>query len=515
LISLLRVQAGEVMLGRRLAVLLLDATSLVCATLFATALRHDLMLTSDRVEDLAVYLAITFAVAIVVIPISGIDRTVWRLSAFRDCARVTATVAVIVIATVAITFAANRLDGVARSIPPLQLVLSVCALVGMRLLARAHASSRRARRRSMLMRNQGLAAYSGLRTVLVVGLNRMTDLYVQSLDEFAPRKVQVAGLVGFNERHVGRIIGAHKVLGNATDIEAIIRDLDVHGVFVDSVVVTASADALPSEARDALLGLERASGIRIVFLADQLGLREPRSEQAQISTNVVIGAFTNERQRAMTARPYWRLKRLLDFCFSALLLVVLAPVIAVVGVVVLFDVGLPIVFWQVRPGWRGRPLKLYKFRTMRRAHTSDGELLADGRRVSSVGRFLRGTRLDELPQLVNILVGDMSFIGPRPLLPVDQSPERSERLLARPGLTGFAQVVGGRAISAEDKAMLDVWYIRKASLWEDVKIVIATVPMVLFGERTNEEVIERVRKEMTRHKSTPKRTAPQRALLRF
>jgi lipopolysaccharide/colanic/teichoic acid biosynthesis glycosyltransferase len=116
--------------------------------------------------------------------------------------------------------------------------------------------------------------------------------------------------------------------------------------------------------------------------------------------------------------------------------------------------------------------------------------------MSKAGKFMRRTRLDELPQLINILRGDMSFVGPRPLLPQDQPKACAVRLLVRPGLTGWAQVVGGRDISPEDKAALDFWYVRHASLLLDLRIVARTVPIVLFGERISESLIERARREL-------------------
>jgi lipopolysaccharide/colanic/teichoic acid biosynthesis glycosyltransferase len=133
---------------------------------------------------------------------------------------------------------------------------------------------------------------------------------------------------------------------------------------------------------------------------------------------------------------------------------------------------------------------------MRFAYDMDGRKLSDAERVTTVGVFLRFTRLDELPQLLNILRGDMSFIGPRPLLPCDQDPAYCARLLVRPGLTGWAQIIGGRAISPEDKAVLDIWYVRNASLYLDLKIALKTVPMVVFGETISRASIEEAWSEL-------------------
>jgi lipopolysaccharide/colanic/teichoic acid biosynthesis glycosyltransferase len=166
-----------------------------------------------------------------------------------------------------------------------------------------------------------------------------------------------------------------------------------------------------------------------------------------------------------------------------------------VALFVAASVGFPVIFWQRRPGLGGRSFHLYKFRTMGAAHSADGRRLTDAERVHRVGNFLRRTRLDELPQLLNILRGDMSFVGPRPLLPRDQ-PKSCARLLVRPGLTGWAQVVGGRDIPPEDKAALDVWYVRNASLLLDLEIVLRTAPIVFFGERISERLIARARREL-------------------
>jgi lipopolysaccharide/colanic/teichoic acid biosynthesis glycosyltransferase len=181
-----------------------------------------------------------------------------------------------------------------------------------------------------------------------------------------------------------------------------------------------------------------------------------------------------------------------------------------VAILVAIDVGLPVVFWQQRPGFNGRPFKLYKFRTMAAAHKANGERMPDDQRTSDIGRFLRRTRLDELPQLFSILTGEMSFIGPRPLLPVDQSAAYAARLLVRPGLTGWAQVKGGREISAADKAALDVWYVLNASLALDLEIVAHTIKMVLFGDKVDAIAIRRAWRELQQAgmiaESVPKHT---------
>jgi lipopolysaccharide/colanic/teichoic acid biosynthesis glycosyltransferase len=194
---------------------------------------------------------------------------------------------------------------------------------------------------------------------------------------------------------------------------------------------------------------------------------------------------------------FWKVKRGLDILAALTCLIVSSPLFVIIGLSVGVSMGFPVVFWQRRPGLYGKSFHLYKFRTMRAAYTADGRLLSDAERVSGFGTFLRRTRLDELPQLFNILRGDMSFVGPRPLLPKDQPKEFGARLLVRPGLTGWAQVVGGRDITPEDKAVLDVWYVRNAGLLLDLKVAVRTIPIVLFGERISRSLIDRAWQELT------------------
>jgi sugar transferase EpsL len=175
-------------------------------------------------------------------------------------------------------------------------------------------------------------------------------------------------------------------------------------------------------------------------------------------------------------------KRLFDLLFSALALLVLSPLILVVAVLVAIKLGRPVFFKQTRPGLRGKPFGMYKFRTMQHLVDRAGRLLPDDQRLTPFGQFLRSTSLDELPELYNILTGDMSLVGPRPLLMeyLDRySPEQARRHAVLPGMTGWAQVNGRNALSWEAKFQLDVWYIDNWSFLLDLKILGLTVAKVL------------------------------------
>ncbi len=175
-------------------------------------------------------------------------------------------------------------------------------------------------------------------------------------------------------------------------------------------------------------------------------------------------------------------KRLIDVVAAAAALVLLAPLIAGVALAVRVKLGGPVLFRQERPGLHGRPFTLIKFRTMLDARTPDGRPLPDEERLPLFGQRLRSTSLDELPELWNVLRGDMSLVGPRPLLmhylPL-YSPEQARRHEVRPGITGWAQINGRNAISWPDKFALDVWYVDNWSLVLDVRILVATLRSVL------------------------------------
>ncbi|MFJ4353877.1 sugar transferase [Pseudomonas sp. NPDC089428] len=183
-------------------------------------------------------------------------------------------------------------------------------------------------------------------------------------------------------------------------------------------------------------------------------------------------------------------KRFIDICASLCALILLSPVMAVVAWNIRKKLGSPVLFRQVRPGLNGKPFEMIKFRTMRDAVDAEGNPLADAERMTPFGSFLRASSLDELPELWNVLKGDMSLVGPRPLLmeylPL-YSQEQRRRHEVRPGVTGWAQVNGRNALSWEDKFKLDVWYVDNQSLLLDVKILFMTVKKVLVKEGISAE----------------------------
>ncbi|MNZ21617.1 putative sugar transferase EpsL [compost metagenome] len=182
------------------------------------------------------------------------------------------------------------------------------------------------------------------------------------------------------------------------------------------------------------------------------------------------------------------IKRLFDIAAAACGLLLLAPIMAIIAWQIRRRLGSPVLFRQWRPGRNGIPFEIIKFRTMRDALGADGNSLPDAERLTPFGSFLRASSLDELPELWNVLKGDMSLVGPRPLLmeylPL-YSAEQFRRHSVRPGITGLAQVNGRNALSWEEKFRLDVWYVDNHSLWLDLKIIFMTISTVVMREGIN------------------------------
>jgi lipopolysaccharide/colanic/teichoic acid biosynthesis glycosyltransferase len=465
----------------RLVLSVVDLCLVGLTTLVAQLLRDSFETRPEQILALLPYLGVTLAVAIPSLAVFKLNQSIWRFSGMVDYLSALGAAILIVTSAVGLGFLLNRLEGVARSLPVIQAHLIVFGLVGVRVIARLRHNGRgRAAVRPA-------PAAGAPENILVVGINLITELYLRSVAEFSAGRVEVMGLLAGKGSNTGRLMQRHRILGYPEQIASILGDLEVHGVPIARVVVTLPFDELSSEARAALYEAEENLHIRVEFFADRICGTERAERVAApvqpLQRSADMAPSLAGRHEALLRRPYWRAKRMLDIAAATCAIVLLAPLMLLVAVLVIVEVGPPALFWQQRPGLGGRPFRLYKLRTMRPAYDADGRRIADDDRLTAIGRFLRRFRLDELPQLFNILIGEMSFIGPRPLLPADQFPGLDARLEVRPGMTGWAQIKGGRELSASDKAALDVWYINNACFEVDVEILIGTLRVVLLGER--------------------------------
>jgi len=466
----------------RLVLTVIDLCLIGLATLFAQLLRDSFETRPEQLLALLPYLGVTLAAAIPSLAVFRLNQSIWRFSGMADYVSSFGAAILIVAAAVGLGFLVNRLEGVARSLPIIQATLIVFGLVGARVAARLR---HKGRGRAAL---RPAPAAGDAECILVVGINLITELYLRSVAEFSGGRVQVMGLLVKRENNMGRLVQGHRILGRPEQIARILGDLQVHGVPISRVVVTLPFDQLSPEARAALHEAAENLHIRVEFFGDHIcGIERFKPEvpapQPPLKRRADMAPTGADQQDAPVRRSYWRAKRVLDVAIATCAIIVLAPLLVLVAVLAIIEIGPPALFWQQRPGIGGRPFRLYKFRTMGRPYDAEGRRIADDERLSAIGRFLRRFRLDELPQLFNILTGEMSFIGPRPLLQADQFPGLDARLAIRPGMTGWAQIKGGRELSASDKAALDVWYIKNACFRVDLEILMGTLRVVLLGER--------------------------------
>jgi len=229
-------------------------------------------------------------------------------------------------------------------------------------------------------------------------------------------------------------------------------------------------------------------------LREQMGQASLKKAEAEFDVNRIVEQHVDLYQKLLrgvsSQRKSLCSKRLFDVALILLSLPVLLPVLLVLALLVRINLGSPVLFCQERPGIYGRPFRIYKFRTMTDACDAKGKLLSDEERLTPFGKFLRSSSLDELPELINVLFGDMSLVGPRPLLLEyldrynDEQYRRHETL---PGITGWAQVSGRNAISWEEKFACDLWYVENRSIWLDIKILWRTVVTVFKREGINQE----------------------------
>jgi lipopolysaccharide/colanic/teichoic acid biosynthesis glycosyltransferase len=438
------------------------------------------------------YSGFTVAAGAVVFAALRPHKTLYQYTSLSDLLRITVAVTLTIFLAVSLSFVSSRLEGVARSIPVIQWLILIGGLVWTRVLARMWYNFHR--------RGDAVQTDRAAKHVLIVGVGHMTELYLESLAEYANR-LEVVGILSEQRALRGRLLRDQTVLGSPEKLPEVLAQLELHGVEVSRIVVTEPVEKLSQLSRRAIFAIERNSDIKVDWLPERLGLSEGNSglNGDEFDSNpggTSLGPKPSRQTvkiETLTLGRYGYVKRAVDIALAMLLAIVFAPLASAIALLVIIDVGLPIVFWQKRPGRSRRPFKLYKFRTMRAPHDREGRRIPDEYRSSVIGRMLRRTRLDELPQLYNILVGEMSFVGPRPLLPCDQPDDFSSRLSVRPGLTGLAQVHGHRNTLPNDKNALDLWYIKNASPWLDMKILLRTAMVFARGERVDVKMLQRAR----------------------
>jgi lipopolysaccharide/colanic/teichoic acid biosynthesis glycosyltransferase len=462
----------------RVRLSLFDAFWAIASPLLALYFRDAQILTYDGLIPTLVYCSLSVVFSLIAFSAFRIHEGMTRYFSVHDAIDVTKAVVVATFMTYVAVFTLTRLQGIPRSTPIIHALTLIAGLVGARIFTRLN----EARRTALPTRTDKAVEH-----ILMIGSNRLSLLYIKFISAYSPGLHRVMAVLDDRPHMLGRAIDGVRVIGPPDHLEPVVNEFAEHGVRINHVIVGGDPDMLSEATLVEIKRICEEHQIRLDFVPELIGL-----QRLQPAVEPQIATEETEEEEApveLALSPYFKLKRSIDLWATVTLIVLLSPVWLLVGALALLDVGSPIFFWQQRLGRGGRPFLLQKIRTLKPPFDWRGRKVADAERISTIGRLVRKCRFDEFPQLLNVLVGDMSLIGPRPLLPRDQPPDPTIRLSVRPGITGWAQVNGGHSLCVEEKAALDEWYIRNASLQLDLRIIYMTLVCVLRGERRSEPAI--------------------------
>jgi lipopolysaccharide/colanic/teichoic acid biosynthesis glycosyltransferase len=455
----------------------LDVVWAALAPPLALVLRDALVLSVQGAPTAFLYCAISFVCTLIAFSAFRVSAGISRYFSVHDAVSVVSAVIAAGLSTTAILFTFTRLEGIPRSIPVMQgLVLATGLLVTRGLMRLWDKDDQQPE----------APDHSAAEHIIMIGSSRLTSLYIKLLQAHAPAQRHVVAVLDDNRKLFGRTMCGVPVVGAADQLDAVIEEFAVHGVHTDRVIIGGDETTLSATALDAVRETCVRRDIAVDFVPNLIGLAPlPKARRAA----ALRLAQALPRPEYQPPAYFWY-KRIIDFVVALVTIVIFSPLILVVSVLVLFDFGAPAVFWQKRIGRNGKSFLLYKFRTLHARFDRDGNLNGNGDDDSWIGKFLRRLRLDELPQLFHVLVGEMSLIGPRPLLPQDQPANSALRLMVRPGITGWAQINGGNLVTTEEKGALDDWYVQNASFWLDLRIAFYTLMFLFTGERRFEQAVQ-------------------------
>ncbi|HEY7302238.1 MAG TPA: sugar transferase [Xanthobacteraceae bacterium] len=453
----------------------------LASPLIALYVRDAPILSVNGFADVSLYCSISVICSLISFVAFRIHEGMTRYFSVHDALDIAKSVTVAIFLTAIALFTITRLGGVPRVTLLVHALVLGTGLITARTFARISETNRTSRGAEKHAREN----------IIVIGANRLSSLYLRLLEAHSPNLHRLMAVFDNRPHMIGRALERVRIVGTVDHLESVVNEFAWHGISIDRVLIGADKDELAEDEVAQVRSICATRDIRLHFIPELIGVHELRKSTISESVAPV--------QPGLEPTPYFQFKRLLDFAAAITLVVAFVPAWLFVALMVLLDVGSPVLFWQQRLGVGGRTFLVYKFRTLKAPFDRDGNPISESQRLSATGRLLRKFRLDEIPQLLNVLVGDMSLIGPRPLLPQDQPANPSVRLSIRPGITGWAQVRGGNAVTAQEKDALDEWYIRNASAWLDAKILALTLLFVFVGEKRSETAIaaaRAVRKEL-------------------
>jgi lipopolysaccharide/colanic/teichoic acid biosynthesis glycosyltransferase len=465
--------SSRVPLGPRLSIFDLFWAS--ASPYLALLVRDAPVLSNGGARDAVLYCFISLAFSLIAFVAFRVGDGMTRYFSVQDAMDVVKAVVFTELTTGTVVFALTRLEGIPRSTPLIHALILAAGLVAARTFGRVVETD---------SKGVGLQAEDFAEHIIMIGSNRLSSLYMKLLEACCPRQRRVIAVLESDPKLIGRAISGVRIVGSPEELQSVIHEFTVHGIHTDRVIVGGEPDLLSENALGEIQRVCDELEIPLDFVPQLIGLSALQAAQPQGAVEM-----RDIAARDFSLPTYFRFKRLFDIVAALALIVVLSPHFILVSALALLDVGRPVLFWQQRTGLRGRPFVLYKIRTLRAPFDWHGRPVPEEQRLSWVGRWLRKSRLDELPQLLNVLVGDMSLIGPRPLLLQDQPPNLTARLMVRPGITGWAQVNGGTLVTPIEKDKLDEWYIRNASLWLDLRIMLMTLQFIFGGERRSNQAL--------------------------
>jgi lipopolysaccharide/colanic/teichoic acid biosynthesis glycosyltransferase len=468
-----------------------DTVVAALAPWLALYLRNGQFLVFADVAATAIYWGLSFAFALAGFAAFRVRGAIPRYFSVGDLADLGMAVLAAEMSTCIALFSLTRLEGIPRSLPAIHALILGAGLIAVRAVMR------------FIDRDGAVAGEPTVSApghppghIILIGISDLSVLFMKFLGTAYGGKRRVIALLDENARWFGRAIDGVRVFGPPSHLEALVAEFATHGVRTDCVVIGTARAELPGAALSSIEDVCREHAICLEFVPEFLSAGFG-GRRIAVSADPRAAPQTVPIRHAAPARivpsGYFRCRRAIDLAVASILLILLSPLWLAAALIALADVGTPILFWQQRAGHRGRAIHLYKIRTLRASFGRDGRRVPEAERTAWGGRLLRQTRLDEIPQLLNVLVGDMALIGPRPLLPHDQPENPANRLAVRPGITGWAQVNGGVLLSPAEKNELDAWYIANASAWLDLRIVALTLRSLVNGDRRSETALARAR----------------------
>lgn len=451
----------------------------VIAPILALASRDIDLFSHEQLTTSLIYIGVSSVLTAASFIWFRLSHSVSRYFSVDDALNVVKASAVAVGLTVVVCFLLWRLDNIPRLVPLVHFaVLAIGNIVG-----RMQRYLRRRRRdRPKSFRHDA-------ENLLIVGVSDLCWYYIQLIENLASDHFSVVALVDDSRSLQNRFVHGYQVAGRIKDLSEVLEEYDNHGVQIHRLVIAVDPKALSSETMDYIHQVASERGAAVDVLQERLALD---SGDHAVS-------FPAEPIVCELGKPlFWKTKRAFDILMSGLLLILTFPLAAVASCLVLIDLGAPLLFWQVRIGRGRRKIAVYKFRTLQARYRRGDQRLSLADRTSWLGNLLRRTHLDELPQLLGILAGEISLVGPRPLLPVDLAENTGLRTAVRPGITGWAQINGGTLLTREEKNAMDEWYIRHASWKLEIRILALTV-LELFraGKRNEAAIAEALREKKT------------------